>query len=86
MRNKKKNSSLNNVNVERQKLLNTFYFIAPDSPGQRSAMKEKIRSFWPGHVNENFLLGGGGVRLPSEHWQCVVSAVANFVRDTKRFI
>ena len=49
-------------------------------------MKAKVRTFWDGAITEDFLLGGGGVRLPKEHWQLVVSAVANFVKDTKRSI
>ena len=45
-------------------------------------MTAKVRSFWNGAITEDFLLGGGGVRLPKEHWQLVVSTVASFVRHT----
>ena len=49
-------------------------------------MFEEIRTFWQGQINEELLLGARGVRLPNEHWELVVSAVAQFVHGTKRLI
>ena len=63
-----------------------FLLYCPRFSGPRSTMKAKVRTFWDDAITEDFLLGGGGVRLSKEHWQLVVSAVADFVGDTKRSI
>ena len=63
-----------------------FLLDCPRLSEPRTTMITKLRTFWNGAISEDFLLGGGGVRLPKEHWQLVVSAVAKFVKDTKRSI
>ena len=52
----------------------------------RTVMFSAIRTFWDGQINEEFLLGGSGVKLEAEQWELVISSVMNFVQSTKRHI
>ena len=52
----------------------------------RQTMISEVQSVWKGVINEEVLLGGGGVRLLPEQWSIIVASVAKFVSDTKRSI
>ena len=49
-------------------------------------MLNTIRQVWKGAINEDVLLGGGAVKLSIEQWKAVISAVTNYVLQTKRKI
>ena len=66
--------------------VNHFLLHCPLYEQPRSQMIDEIRSIWRGVINEDILLGGGGVRLPPQHWTIVIAAVAKFVISTKRRI
>ena len=61
-----------------------FLLHCPRYASPRTVMMTTIRTIWQGAINEELLLGGGGARLPYEHWELVVSSVAKFVLSTKR--
>ena len=63
-----------------------FLLHCPRYDQPRSDMISKVRTFWQGIVNEDVLLGGGGVRLPEAHWELVIAAVAKFVQSTNRYV
>ena len=63
-----------------------FLLHCPRYESPRAEMIAKVRTIWQGVINEELLLGGGGVQMPSEHWELVVSSVANFVLSTNRSV
>ena len=52
----------------------------------RDEMRATIRPICSGTIDEDLLLGGGGVKFTPENWETIVASVANFVLSTKRSI
>ena len=52
----------------------------------REELMADVRTVWDKVINEDVLLGGGGITLAPEKWQVIVSAVEKYVLSTKRSI
>ena len=63
-----------------------FLLECPRFETARSELVKNIRTIHPGIINEDLLLGGGGVDLSLEHWEIVVSSVEKYVLSSKRSI
>ena len=63
-----------------------FLLHCPRFESPRAEMIAQVRTIWQGVINEELLLGGGGVQMKSEQWELVVSSVANFVLSTNRSV
>ena len=63
-----------------------FLLECPRFETARSELVKNIRTIYPGIINEDLLLGGGGVDLSLERWEIIVSSVEKYVLSSKRSV